>query len=107
MGRKLRSLFVTLHGSNLNPTIEALEKSGFEAWWSWERVESGGKLPEVLERDDWDVVIYDPRCIYEPEWGLSLEILRDHVKRHAPKLPIVVAVSLDTLGDEVKRVLDS
>ena len=78
--------------------------SGFETWWSWERVDTGAKLPEALERD-WDVLIYDPRCIYEPQHGISLEILKDLVARHAPQLPIVVAVSLDTLGDEVKRAL--
>ena len=72
------------------PSIEALEKSGFEAWWSWERVDHGKDLPEVLVREDWDVVIYDPRCIYEPAQELSLEdnsfdkVLMTEVIEHLP-----------------------
>ena len=99
MGRKLRSLFVTRAGHNLNPTLAALESAGFDPWWSWERVDDGAALAPALEGSAWDVLIYDQQS------GISLDHVRASVEQHAPTLPIVIAASLDRLGADVKRAL--
>jgi hypothetical protein len=99
VGRKVRSLIVTRVGHNLDPTLAALEAAGLEPRWSWERIEDGAALPSALEAGVWDVLIYDLRC------GISLDLVRASVERHAPALPIVIAASLDTLGADVKRAL--
>ena len=94
--RAIRVLVVRPRVHDIHPLLHALQRGGLDPRWDWERVDTALALHPVLDRGPWDVVVYSPTP------GLAFDIVAAIVGDRAP---IVALARIETLADDVRRVL--
>ena len=80
----------------VEPLLDVLSRSGVDA--SWECVDTRPALLAALEREEWQLVVYDPAVT---------EIPIEDIYAHAPAAAVVVATSPEDTADEIARIVAS
>jgi hypothetical protein len=79
----------------LEPVLEALKRAGITG--DCERVDTEPAMLAALEREEWELVIYDPET--------RNDIPIERVYTHAPASAIVIMTDPAEMADEITRLV--